>query len=273
MDDHVLRFHAFLLALASLLASSDARAQPESNVLEYRAEDAKAAVVSERNLLASERFWPYQVALARPWAPPGGTEPLVPGVAGVLIRVEESGAARIDFGRDGLFEVPVGATDLIERANRVRLGEADKMAPNFVLDVAPRLAEPAGAAPRPFGLREALTRRAFLCVFADPSAPGFSELAAALAPLADRAGVLTILFAQGDHPDPRLAERLRSLGWPTPFVLDHLAEAYTRSLLPEAMPPPALLLVSPEGRLLFQRPWRPDVRPALEAAFAKLEVR
>ena len=50
-----------------------------------------AAAVTDANLLESERFWPYQVALARD------------GSLGVLIRVEEGAIARIDFGRDGIF--------------------------------------------------------------------------------------------------------------------------------------------------------------------------
>lgn len=271
----MLRSFLLLFAPLLLLAAAGAHAQGErgDDLPEYHAAEAGAAPVTERNLLASERFWPYQVALARPWQPPGRTEPLAPGIPGVLIRVEDSGRARIDFGRDGLHEVPVADTDLLENANRIRRGELDKLAPNFVLDLGPRLADAVADVLRPFSVRAVAEHGAFLCVFADPSAPGFAELAAGLAPLRERPGLLTILFAQGRHPDVRLGEQLRSLAWPVAFVLDHLAEPYTRSLLPEQMPPPALLLVSPEGRVRFQRAWRPDMRPALDEALAKLEVR
>ena len=269
-----MRRSAFLLCvMGALLASAGAHAQAEldgGDLPVYRAADVSAEPVTRGNLLASERFWPYQVALAQPWKPPDRSEPIVPGIAGVLIRVEDSGLARIDFGRDGLYAVPVEATDLIDRANRIRRGELDKMAPNFVLDVGPRLADPAGDSLRPFGLRAALEHDAFLCVFADPSAPGFAGLAAALAPLRKRADALTILFAQGDHPDARLGEQLHSLGWQTPFVLDHLAEAYTRSLLQEGTALPAVLLVTKEGRVRFQSAWAPGVLPGLEAALDRL---
>jgi hypothetical protein len=57
------------------------------------------------------------------------------GSVGVLIRVEDGGIARIDFGRDGLREVPIAMTDLVDRANRVRSGELVKLAPNFVLAI------------------------------------------------------------------------------------------------------------------------------------------
>jgi hypothetical protein len=258
-----------LLVMGALLASTEARAQSElgdGELPAHRVADASAAPVTLENLLANERFWPYQVALAGPWQPPGRAEPLVPGIAGVLIRVEDPGLARIDFGRDGLYHVPVEVTDLIERANRIRLGALEKMAPNFVLDVGPRLADPAPDSLRPFGLRAALERDSFLCVFADPSSPGFAELAGAMAKLRERAGLLTILFAQGAHPDARLREQLRSLDWPVPFVLDHLAEPYTRSLLGEGTALPAVLLVTPEGRVRFQGSWAPDVLPALATA-------
>jgi hypothetical protein len=266
-ERHVLR-SLFLCVLCLLLDPARARAQGEAggDLPEHHAADAGAEPVTARNLLANERFWPYQVGLAKAWKPPGRAEPLPSDIPGVLIRVEASGVARIDFGRDGLYEVPVDATDLVELANRVRRGELEKMAPNFVLDIGPRLADSAADSLRAFGLRATAERRAFLCVFADPAAQGFSELAAALAPLKDRQGLLTILFAQGDHPDTPLRERLRSLAWPIPFVFDHLSEPYTHSLLPEDTAPPALLLVSREGRVLFESPWRQGVTTALDEA-------
>jgi hypothetical protein len=235
-------------------------------LLEHHAEDPGAAVVTEASLLASERFWPYQVASIRPWQPAGRAHPLRLGSVGVLIRVEASGLARIDFGRDGLYEVPVGETDLVERANRIRLGELEKAAPNFLYSIAPRLGDSASSSPGAFPYRAAADQRGFLCVFADPGAKHFRDLASALAPLREREGVLTILFPQGAHPDIQLREQLRSLGWAVPFAFDHLAEAYTRSLLPERTPLPALTLQTSEGRLLFQSSWGADVVPELISA-------
>src|SRR5262245_52359355 len=261
--------HRFALLLALSLLPAALRAQaPGDEVPEHHAAAGTAAPVTASNLMASERFWPYQVALARPWQPAGRAEPLQPAIAGVLIRVEDPKTARIDFGRDGLYEVPVETTDLLDRANRIRTGELEKMAPNFVLDIGPRLMDPAADPLRPFGLRATAERSRFLCVFADPSAPGFKELAGALAPLRERPGLLTILFAQGRHPDETLRDPLRALGWPTPFVLDHLAEAYTPSLLGEVAMP-AVMLVTGEGRLLLRSPWRPAVMDELRAALGR----
>jgi len=254
MQGHWLRF-LFLAAPAVILPGALRAAPPAATAAESlpeQARDGAAATVTAENLLASERFWPYQVALAQPWPRVGGGKPVQPGVLGVLIRVEASGSARIDFGRHGIYEVPVAATDLLERANRIRRGELSKMAPNFVLAIGTRLADPSGPTLRPLGLRAAGAHGTFLAVFADPSAKDFPALAQALAPLRERDGVLTILFPQGEHPDTELSERLRALGWAVPFVYDHLAEAYTRSLLPEATPVPFVLLQTPEGRVLFQ---------------------
>jgi hypothetical protein len=262
-------FALLAVSPASLGADSSEDRRPEG-LPEYQAGDPDAAVVTESNLVESERFWPYQVALARSWQPAGGARPLSPGILGVLIRVEASGAALIDFGRDGRHEVPVGATDLVERANRIRQGELHKMAPNFVLAIGPRLLDSESAEPRTFGVLETSRRRIFLAVFADPGAEDFPDLAAALAPLRERDGLLTILFPQGEHPDSRVRERLRTLGWTIPFVYDHLSEPYSRSLLAEGVPLPALMLQTGEGRLLFQGGWSAravrELRSALDAA-------
>jgi hypothetical protein len=228
-----------------------------------RAEDASP--VTTANLIASERFWPYQVALTRPWQPAGRAQPLRSGSDGVLIRIEASGLARVDFGRDGLYAVPVAETDLLERANRIRRGEAQKDAPNFVFAIGPRLLDSASPELQPFSLQAVAGYQRFLCVFADPKAPDFEAMTQALAPLRERQGLLTIVFPQGSHPDAEVYERLRSLAWRVPFLHDHLAEAYTATLLPEKTAFPALLLQTDEGRVLFQGPWSRD-SAALHAA-------
>jgi hypothetical protein len=226
-------------------------------------------VVTAANLLASERFWPYQIALTRSWQPVGRAQPLRSGSTGVLIRVERSGLARIDFGRDGLYEIPVAETDLVERANRVRRGELEKTAPNFVLAIGPRLVSTKGESLVPFPYEEAARQELFLSVFADPGAQGFRDLAAVLAPLDERQGVLTILFPQGEHPDAKVHEQLRSLRWMVPFVYDHLAEPYTRSLLTEETQLPAVMLQTKEGRVRFESECREDVLPELSRALER----
>ena len=260
----------FLLAFLATSARADfSGGNAAGDLPEYHAKDANAAIVTKQNLLASERFWPYQVALQGAWQAPGRTQPLSPDSPGVLIRVEASGLARIDFGRDGLYEVPVGATDLVKSANRIRLGELAKLAPNFLLAVGPRLVDSGSDSLRPFRYRDAAGNHAFLCVFADPDPETLTALAAALAPLRARTGVLTIFFPQGAHPDVQVRERLRASKWTVPFVYDHLSEGYTQTLLAEVTPPPALLLQTGEGRVLFQSRWRVDLAADLASALAE----
>lgn len=247
------RFHTALLALGLALAGSPPSAAAK-DLPAYDVANAAAAPVTAENLLANEQFWPNQVALPEPWQPAGRETPLPARIPGVLIRVEASGAARIDFGRDGLHTVPLEKTDLLSRANALRLGEAEKMAPNLVLDIGTRLLDPTAEALRPLGLLEVGQYRLFACVFADPGAPGFAQLAAQLAPLRGRDDVLSVLFPLGEHPDAGLRERLRALDWPVPFMMDHLAEPYARSLLPEGLAAPTLLLLTHEGRLLLGEP-------------------
>ncbi len=265
----------WLLALALGVAvplRGEAREPTPGDLPAHDVADRDAPVVTPENLLASERFWPYQVALVERWKPEARERPLDAGARGVLVRVEESGRARIDFGRDGQHVVPVGVTDLLERANRIRRGEEGKMGPNFAVAIGSKLLDPRAERMAAFGLPATMQRPGFLCVFADPGAASFVELAAALAPLRDRHGVLTVLFPEGQHPDEKLAERLRSLGWPVPFLFDFLAESYTQTLLSAKAPLPAVLLQTNEGRLLFQGRWTPEVagelRAAIDHAFA-----
>jgi hypothetical protein len=238
-----------------LLAIRAAGAGAEGALPAHNAADPKAPVVAPANLLSSERFWPYQTSLTRAWKPDGSERTLAPGIPGVLIRVEPGGIARIDFGRDGLHAVPVAETDVIERANAVRRGELRKLAPNFVLAIGPRLADPMSTAGpvRAFDLARVSEHRVFLCVFADPAE--LDALRGALEPLAARSGLLTILFPQGEYPDATVRDRLRALGWSVPFVLDHLSEPYARTLLLPGTRLPAVLLQTGEGRVLFQKTW------------------
>jgi hypothetical protein len=268
-----LRF-AFALLAATLLPSQAPAAPPASTELpEYRAADPAAPPVTAANLLESERFWPYLVALTAPFHPEGRERPLPVGLRGVLVRVEEPGdVMRVDFSRDGRHRVPVDVADVVERANQVRTGELDKIAPNFVHAIGPRLLDAEAEPMRFYDFAATFERPGFLAVFADPRAPGFAEMAKSLAPLRDRNGVLTVLFPQGRHPDLETQEELRKLGWPVPFVLDQHAEGYTRSLLEEGTTLPALMLQTPDGRIVHQGSWKPEavaaLTRALDAAFA-----
>jgi hypothetical protein len=254
MHDRYLRSLWMLIALAMLTSCGEPAAPP-------------AEGVTASNLLESERFWPYRVALTAPWPEQASPEEaLPPGLTGVLIRVEASGRPRIDFGKWGKHEVPVERTDLLARANRVRTGEEKKAAPNFVHAIGSRMLDSASDAPRPLPLEEAAKPRAFLCVFADPFDPGFEALARALAPLREREGVMTILFPQGEHADDSVRERLRALAWTVPYLFDFLSEPYTRTLLVEGASYPYVMLHTSEGRVLAQGRWSPEVEAELASA-------
>lgn len=252
-----------LLALLVFASPIRAAGPPDFATSSYGAADAQASPVSEANLLASERFWPYHVELTKPAAP--GGRALQAGTRGVLIRVEPLGLARIDFGRDGVQRVPVTATDLVAEANRVRLGELDKIAQNFVLAVGPRLVASDGEAPRPLRLEDVMEYGHFLCVFSDLEPKSLAALARALSPLAERPGLLTIVFPQGEYDEGATARALAESGWPVPFLPDHLAESYTQTLL-DSPKLPSVLLQTAEGRVLFESAWNDSAAPKLLAA-------
>ena len=233
----------------------------------YDPADPQAAPVTERNLLANERFWPYRVALLEPLARDSDAPPIPTGRDGVLLRVEAAGdVLLVDFGRDGRHRIPAARTDIVERANRVRRGEMVKDAPNLVWAIAPRMLDSEPEAPSLYPLERAFEAPGFLAVLADPATEEFEAIARSLAPLRNRSGVVTVLFPYGRMPDQHVHERLKQLEWPVLYLFFHLAEPYGRTLLPDGLEPPAVLLLSREGRLLHQSAWRPGVEAELESA-------
>lgn len=253
------------IALVLIQAAAVAMADPSS----YRAADPTAPAVTAASLPSSERFWPYQVVLESPWQPEGAKAALPAGSIGVLVRVESPERALIHFGRGGRFETPISKTDLVERANRVRTGELQKPAPHFVHTIGTRLVDSASEKIRFVDLADVYAPRAFLAVFADPGGDGFEALAAALAPLREATGVMTVLFPQGDHPDVRTRETLRAAKWPVAFLRDEYGEGYTRSLRGDGAPLPAVMLFTPDGRVVFDRPWGEGVATSLRVALEK----
>ena len=107
---------AVSVLVASVLATVASAGPPPV----HDASDKGAPAVTEKNILASERFWPYRVALTRAWTPPGADKPFEKGHFGVLIRVEPSGDPRIDFGVRGKYAVPIGVTSLAVSSSGLR---------------------------------------------------------------------------------------------------------------------------------------------------------
>ncbi len=250
-----------LLVVASLAVSSIARGQDAfrdaGSLPPHVARDDGAPPVTEANLLESERFWPYRVKLTgRDMA---SNLPLES--EGVLIRVEEKGRLRIDFGRDGVRTVPVGITNVVDAANAVRTGALTKMAPNLALAIGPRLnGDALGIGRVPFG--DSTARRGFLAVFADPEGEEFEAIAKSLAPLQSHDGVATVLFPQRLVNGDTFGTRLAALGWKIAYVYDYLVPGYTEALVGK-IDAPIVSLHTAEGRLLFERPWTPETAAEL----------
>jgi hypothetical protein len=236
----------------------------------YSVRDPAAPPVTAANVMASERFWPYQVALTEDASVGEPARVLRRGTTGVLLRAEPAGGgARMDFGRDGLWTLPLAQTDLLARANAIRLGTETKAAPNFVLALGPRALDAAKSPPVPPDLGEWTRQTGFLCVFADPAAPEFAALAAELRAPSAAGRYLPLLFPMRGGGDVAVAARLRALDWPVAFVRSHLAEPYAAGLLAEPYAAPSVLLVTTEGRVLHRAPWQAGAGEAVRAAMAR----
>jgi hypothetical protein len=258
-----------LLLLLLALALGAARARAGQDLAPYAVARPASQPVTGSTLLENDRFWPALVTLREPFRSFAAISELAAGLSGVLVRVETEALARVDFGSDGVLDVPVAKTDLVEAANAIRRGELAKTAPNFALMIGPRLSDARAERPRGFPFHEAAEQRGFLGVFADPASSQFEAIARALAPLADHPRVLTVLFPQGRHPDARVFAQLRELGWGAAFVLAHLSEPYTRVLLREGQAPPFVTLQTADGRIQLAAGWRADAAPAIRDALER----
>jgi hypothetical protein len=213
---------------------------------------ADDGAITQASVYENERYWPAIVALTKEWSAPGETKPLKAQYRGTLVRVEEDGRVRIDFGRHGRHDIPIDHTDLVQRANELRQGTRTKLAPNFVLRVGNSLVDPSSPQVRPHLFDEIARASGFLCIFADPRAKDFPLLAEQLAVLDGVHGVRTVLFPQSVVREDLefVRERLQTLSWHAAFMYPQLSENYTLSLLGEIPERPRALLVSPEGRVL-----------------------
>src|SRR5262245_33793509 len=202
----LIRFALLLALIGSLPAQAAQGPAKASAASKPGAKRADAGEVTAKNLLESERYWPYHVVTVQPWKPMDAEKPLAKGTRGVLIRVEPSGLARIDFGRNGIYEVPVSATDLIAAANQVRRGKTEKDFPNFVLAIGPRLVDTPTM--QTIDPDKTAQHRVFLCAFADPAAEGFGELLKSLDSLPASPEAMSLLFPQREQAVPELGKQL-----------------------------------------------------------------
>jgi len=258
-----------LLSAALSVWSAFVAADPIGETIRpYVAADPSAPELTPADIASRDRFWPFRVMLREPWTPSGRDRPIHPRPA-VLVRVNPDGTARLDFAGEGRHEVPIGLTDLLVAAERVRRGEETKMAPNLVLTIGNKLLDPRAEKVRVLHIRPDTDLDAILCVFADPATDEFVALARSLEAFRGREDLQIVLFPQTDGlHDSGVGRRLRQLAFPVPYVRARYKKPFTRSLLSdEPVSGPHLQLATLDGRLLLDRPGDPRASVAqIEAA-------
>lgn len=262
----LVRLRTLVFAVCVLGLAMTSFAQAKTMAARKTIADPSAPAVTLENLDASERFWPYMLSITEAFETPSGRT-LNAGTKGVLIRVEDGTAARIDFGRDGRARVPVAASDLVARANAIRLGTEPKNLPNLTWAIGARMVDPTGDTVGTYEIEHVIPSRGFLTVFVDPADEVlFATMAKALSPLNGRHDVMTVIFPQGGASDASLLAKEKALGWEAPFVLRHLSGPYAATLLPDGAEPPYVMLQSNEGRVIVHGPWSDALAKQLESA-------
>jgi hypothetical protein len=241
---------------------------PAAELLKKSASDE----VTLSNLADREAEWPYQVRLVKAWKPTGyeGEFGWGEGTTGTILRIEPPARLRVDFGRFGKVWVPADATDVVARANQVRIGEIQKFGPNLAAALNHRLLDPSERSLAEY--REDLfvkPRQVYVVIFADPIASSFGEIAKASHEWAKIPGSLVVLVALGQVDDAHVYKACYDAGWKGVFLMDRFAPAYAEGYLEPSDPRPAVHVMSPEGRLIFGSSWsKPAASRIAEAARA-----
>ncbi|MFH1498034.1 MAG: hypothetical protein ABII82_09445 [Verrucomicrobiota bacterium] len=256
-----------LLSLCLALITLPATAQIGSGGLPdvYAVADPAAEVITADNLLAGERFWPYRVARTTAEGSDQGGNAVPVGLQGVLLWVEPDGRACVDFGRDGIQRIPVVQTDLLPQANRIRLGEEVKSAPNLIYSLGPRLIDVAVEPARPLDLLKFAEWKRIIALSADPDDPRLSAWAEQIAALPGAVDRLLVFFPISEKPNGTVAEIVRA--WPGrwTFAFDHLSEHYAKLYVGEELSEPRVVVLTPEGRPLARFSPEADLSAQLKA--------
>lgn len=110
MTRNLIRIYSLFYFMTCALLSAAPRLEQD---------DQFASAQVPKELLQRSEWWPLKVGLTQSFESPGG-KTLEPGREGILIRVEADGPI-IDFGNRGLFQLPIGKTDLLERASNASI--------------------------------------------------------------------------------------------------------------------------------------------------------
>lgn len=220
------------------------------------------------NLPEHERFWPYQIQLTRDWKPAGWEGDFGWGL-GVLLTVDAQQGLRVDFGRFGKHWIPADATDVVERANRIRRGEEEKYGPNLVVALRNRLLDPSGEILAKHFVDPA-ERPAIVLVHADPLAKDFRALAREVSAWAAASpDALIVLLAQGDVGDAHVYKACHEARWQGAFVVDRFSRAYSEGYLEPERARPHVQVLTREGRILLSEPYAEGLGARLERAVAR----
>jgi hypothetical protein len=275
-DERMLERASFVLA-ALLACLSLGCPAPETSTDAAQGAEASGTphALTAADLMANEQFWPNIVAIREAWTPPGQATPLERGDRGAMIRLTPEGRVRIDFGRHGRHEVPVGATDLVDRANAVRTGELHKVAANFLAHFGTQFLDPTAQEQVPMPTPELAKSSLFLCLFLFPSGPAFAPLAERLASLPSAPRLQMLLFPLGLALEEieQVKPAMRAAGLLVPFAYPAAAEKHAQSLLGAVPNGPRGLLISPEGRVVLEVDLGPGAAPeSIEALRAAIEA-
>ena len=270
-----LRTLLLILAVALLASCLEPEDSPELEPNET-AEPAGAAPLTGEDLVSQDAYWPEKVYVTGDWTPDDSWKDARKPIRGMLLRVPDPGHVRVDFGRLGIHEVPIAETDVLPKANALRVEAAPNRRGNLTRLLSGALTDTRFEQVQPYR-RHRIVRSDILLVAAPLDAELLRGMAESLREFhVPGEGMNVVLLVQKKERDSvAIFETLREIGWEMPFLRWGFVESATNGYLEEGHTIPWIGLMSPFGRSFYQAAWREgmDLSGLRAAAEARREHR
>ena len=214
--------------------------------------EAPLDLISE-SLPGHSDFWPPKIHLTEDVETRKGT--LSAGQRGVLLRIEGGPAiAVVDFGRDGIHEVPLDKTDALATARRIKDGEKDKPLPNYLSMLGPpKLFHAVEGKMKAISLHETGDWKGFFLLYLSVEDLDWAALAGLLQENKDlirKTGLQPLLLPLSRVEDAELFQKIREHSLPVAVMHGFLGFSFLNALAHHPGDGPLFVATDLNGKIL-----------------------
>lgn len=209
--------------------------------------------LTSQSLPAHSDFWPPKIHLTGDVETRTGT--FSTGQRGVLLRIEGNPAiAVVDFGRDGIHEVPLDQTDALATARRIKDGEEPKPLPNYLSMLGPpKLFRAVEGKMKAIPLHETGDWKGFLFLYLpveDLDWTAFAGLLEENKDLVRKTGLQPLLLPLSRIKDAELFQKLKEYSLPVAVMHDFLGFSFLNALAHQPGDGPLFVATDLNGKVI-----------------------